>query len=202
MSPPPGFRILPGYLDTARQHALLQELRSVADQAPLYRPTMPRSGRPFSVQMTNAGALGWLSDKRGYRYSPRHPLTGNSWPEMPATAQAIWQELAGFQAAAECCLINYYESGARMGLHQDRDEQVFDAAVVSISLGDSAVFKIGGQTRRGPTASMKLHSGDVVILSGEARLAFHGIDRILGGSSRLLSEGGRLNVTLRRVTPP
>lgn len=199
----PGFRYLPGYLDDVRQQALLQQLRDVVTVAPFYRPVMPRSGQPFSVEMTNAGPLGWLSDKRGYRYATEHPVTGEPWPTMPAIAQALWQELAAYPATPECCLINRYAGAkARMGLHQDRDEQTLDAAVISISLGDSAVFRLGGKSRRDPTSSLKLHSGDLVILSGEARLAFHGIDRVLGGSSRLLRGGGRLNVTLRRVNPP
>jgi len=198
----PGFRHLPGYLDGGRQNDLLEALRAVAAAAPFYRPVMPRSGRPFSVEMTNAGPLGWLSDKNGYRYVPCHPVTGRPWPEIPGDLTVLWQALEAFQAPPECCLINRYAGEkARMGLHQDRDERVFEAAVVSVSLGDSAVFRLGGKARRDPTRSLKLHSGDVVVLSGEARLAFHGIDRVLGGSSRLLRGGGRLNVTLRRVNP-
>lgn len=198
----PGFRYLPGFLDKRQQETLLQQLREVVSRAPFYRPAMPRSGQPFSVEMTNAGPLGWLSDKSGYRYVAEHPVTGEPWPDIPATAQALWRDLAAYAAAPECCLINrYIGDKARMGLHQDRDEQARDAAVISISLGDSAVFRIGGQARRDPTRSLKLHSGDLVILGGAARHAFHGIDRVLGGSSRLLRGGGRLNVTLRRVNP-
>ena len=198
----PGFRYLPGYLDGARQQDVLAALRAVVAEAPFYRPSMPRSGRPFSVEMTNAGPLGWYSDKSGYRYRPAHPATGRPWPKIPDVLQALWQELAACGAPPECCLINRYKGEkARMGLHQDRDERIFEAAVVSLSLGDSAVFRLGGRARRDPTRSFKLHSGDLVILSGEARLAFHGIDRVLGGSSKLLRGGGRLNVTLRRVNP-
>jgi alkylated DNA repair protein (DNA oxidative demethylase) len=198
-----GIRYLPGYFDADRQKALLEELRSVVAAAPFYRPKMPRSGRPFSVEMTNAGPLGWFSDRTGYRYITHHPISGNPWPDMPPMASALWQDLADYPVAAQCCLLNFYrEEGARMGLHQDRDEDVFDAAVISVSLGNTAVFRIGGTTRRGPTSSLKLYSGDVVMLTGAARLAFHGIDRVLGGSSRLLREGGRLNLTLRRVTRP
>lgn len=198
-----GIRYLPGYFDADRQRALLEELRSVVAAAPFYRPKMPRSGRPFSVEMTNAGPLGWFSDRTGYRYITHHPISGNPWPDMPPMASALWQDLADYPAAAQCCLLNFYrEEGARMGLHQDRDEDVFDAAVISVSLGNTAVFRIGGTTRRGPTSSLKLYSGDVIMLTGAARLAFHGIDRVLGGSSRLLREGGRLNLTLRRVTRP
>lgn len=195
-----GFKYLPAALDRPRQEALLAELRAVIAAAPLYRPVMPRSGRPFSVLMTNAGACGWLSDKAGYRYSARHPETGQPWPAIPPGLLALWDALTGFPAPPDCCLCNYYADGrARMGLHQDRDEDSFAPPVLSLSLGDRAVFRIGGLTRRGPTRSLKLDSGDAVLLSGDARLAFHGIDRVLAGSSRLLPEGGRLNVTLRRV---
>lgn len=204
---PEGFRYLPGFLDETAQVRLAVELRELTARAPLYRPTMPRSGRPFSVRMTNAGSHGWFADRVGYRYVDRHPQTGRPWPAIPVALLDLWRRVAGYPAEPECCLVNYYDATARMGLHQDADEADFAAPVVSLSLGDSAVFRIGGSSRRGPTASLKAHSGDVMILGGPARRAYHGIDRVLGGSSRLLAaagwpEGGRLNVTLRRVTRP
>lgn len=203
---PEGFRYLPGRLDPAAQAALVAELQEVLAEAPLFRPTMPRSGRPFSVRMTSAGSHGWFADRAGYRYLDRHPETGRPWPAIPAALQALWQAEAGYPAGPQCCLINVYSAEARMGLHRDEDEQTFAAPVVSLSLGDSAVFRLGGPERRGPTRSLKLHSGDVIILGGESRRAYHGIDRVLGGSSRLLDragwpDAGRLNITLRRVTP-
>jgi len=203
---PEGFRYLPGHLGAAAQATLLRELRALAAAAPLYRPVMPNSGRPFSVRMTNAGSHGWFADRGGYRYIARHPETGRPWPPIPAALLALWREAAGgYPGDPECCLVNYYAPEARMGLHRDADEETFAAPVVSLSLGDSAVFRIGGAARRGPTTSLKLHSGDVVVLAGAARQAYHGIDRLLGGSSRLLAQagwpgGGRINVTLRRVT--
>ena len=204
---PEGFRYLPGYFGPAAQAELAAALRAVAAAAPFYRPTMPKSGRPFSVRMTNAGSHGWFADRAGYRYVARHPQTGAPWPAIPAALGALWQDVAGYPAAPECCLINFYDPEARMGLHRDADEDTFAAPVVSLSLGDSAVFRIGGTTRRGATSSLRIHSGDVMILAGKARLAYHGIDRVLGGSSRLLEQqgwkgGGRINVTLRRVTRP
>ena len=208
MAPAPeGFCYFPGFLDEAAQAALAAELRALAAAAPFYRPTMPKSGRPFSVRMTNAGSHGWFSDSAGYRYVPRHPETGAPWPAIPEALLGLWQTVAAYPAAPECCLVNYYDPEARMGLHRDADEETFAAPVVSLSLGDSAVFRIGGPERRDSTTSLKLHSGDVMILSGPARLAYHGIDRVLGGSSRLLARhgwpgGGRLNITLRRVTRP
>ena len=178
---------------------------AAARSAPFYTPTMPRTGKPFSVRMTNLGVLGWVSDKDGgYRYQATHPETGRPWPPIPEMVMAVWWELAGYPHPPEACLVNYYAPTARMGLHQDRDEEDFAAPVVSISLGDACRFRVGGTTRGGPTRSLKLSSGDVVVLGGAARLAFHGVDRLYPGTSTLLAgwfpEGGRINLTLRRVT--
>ena len=161
---------------------------------------MPRSGAPFSVRMSNCGAMGWVSDSDGYRYTARHPVTQRAWPPMPALVGRAWRDLAGYEREPEACLVNYYAADARMGLHQDRDEEGFTAPVLSLSLGDTAVFRYGGNERRGRTRSVKLESGDALVLGGPARLAFHGVDRILAGSSTLLPEGGRFNLTVRRVS--
>ena len=198
----PGFVLRPGYLDRAAQDALLAAVRAVIRQAPLFTPTMPRSGRPFSVRMTNCGPLGWVSDAGGYRYQPAHPATGAPWPPMPDLVRRAWRDLADYGPPPEACLINVYAPTARMGLHQDRDEQDFSAPVVSLSLGDTCLFRIGGTTRGDPTRSFRLASGDAVVLGGPARLAFHGVDRIMPGTSTLLPEGGRINLTLRRVRMP
>ena len=193
----------PQALDFAAQAALLAELRRVIAQAPLFTPTMPRSGKPMSVRMTNCGPLGWVTDKDGgYRYQATHPVTGKPWPAMPEALLGLWREVAGYPADPEACLVNYYVGDAKMGLHQDKDEEDFAAPVVSVSLGDSAIFRVGGLTRKDETQALELKSGDVVVLGGDDRLAFHGIDRILPGTSALLPEGGRLNLTLRRVTKP
>ena len=155
----------------------------------------------MSVRMTNCGPLGWYSDAaHGYRYQPTHPVTGKPWPPIPAMLLQAWDELAGYPLPPEACLINYYGADARMGLHQDRDEQDFAAPVVSLSLGDTGVFRIGGARRSDATQSFRLASGDAVVLADDARLAFHGVDRILPGTSTLLPEGGRVNLTLRRVS--
>ncbi|KRE24310.1 alkylated DNA repair dioxygenase [Bosea sp. Root483D1] len=198
----PGVTHWPGYLDPAEQAALVADLREAARQAPFYVPRMPKTGKPFSVRMTNCGSLGWVSDERGYRYQPLHPETGATWPPIPDRLLRAWEELAGYPHLPEACLVNFYEPTAKMGLHQDRDEQDFDAPVLSLSLGDTAVFRIGGTSRGGKTVSLKLASGDALAFGGEARLAFHGIDRILAGSSSLLPQAGRINLTLRRVTKP
>lgn len=197
----PGAVWYPQYLDRAAQENLRDGLREIVRAAPLFQPTMPRTGKAFSVRMTNCGTLGWVSDKNGYRYQPLHPQTGKPWPQMPDILVQTWQELSGFPALPEACLINYYDAKAKMGLHQDRDEQEFDAPVVSLSLGDTAIFRIGGATRGGPTKSVRLESGDAFVFGGPARLAFHGIDRLVPQSSTLLAQGGRINLTLRRVTP-
>jgi len=194
---------LPGKFDRRAQAALLADLRDIIAAAPLFTPAMPRSGRPMSVRMTNCGPLGWVTDQgRGYRYQATHPVSGEPWPPLPPVLLVLWDEVAGYHAPPEACLVNYYAGGAKMGLHQDKDEQDFAAPVLSVSLGDTALFRVGGLTRKGPTRSFELRSGDVVVLAGEDRLAFHGIDRVLPGTSDLLAEGGRFNLTLRRVTKP
>jgi alkylated DNA repair protein (DNA oxidative demethylase) len=184
----------------AEQSALLAEILARVEDAPFYRPAMPKSGKPFSVQMTNFGPLGWLSDIAGYRYAPTHPITGNRWPDIPAALLELWSDGTRYPAPPECCLVNLYCNGARMGLHQDRDEPATDAPVLSVSLGDEALFRIGGTTRKGPTRSFKLSSGDVLAFGGPARLAFHGVDRVIPGTSTLIPGGGRINLTLRRVS--
>jgi alkylated DNA repair protein (DNA oxidative demethylase) len=197
-----GLRIVPGYLDRDAQGALLDALREIFRQAPVYTPRMPKTGKPMSARMTNCGPLGWMTDERGYRYEPVHPETGGPWPPIPDIVLDAWRALAGYPHPPEACLINVYGSAARMGLHQDRDEQDFAAPVVSLSLGDTCLFRIGGTKRGDPTRSLRLASGDALVLGGEARLAFHGVDRIIPGTSTLLAEGGRINLTLRRVTRP
>jgi alkylated DNA repair protein (DNA oxidative demethylase) len=197
-----GWRHLAGFLTAGQQQALLAEVRAVIEAAPLFTPTMPRTGRPFSVRMSNCGPLGWVSDQAGgYRYQATHPGTGRPWPLMPAMLLDLWNEVGGYPAPAEACLINYYAPGARMGSHRDEDEEDRAAPVVSISLGEDATFHVGGLRRGDPKRRLTLRSGDVFVLAGPARLAYHGIDRIHAGTSTLLAEGGRINLTLRRVKP-
>jgi DNA oxidative demethylase len=195
-----GLRVYPAYLDRDGQLELLAEVQSILTSAPLFTPRMPKSGRPFTVRMSNAGPLGWVSDERSYRYQPTHPETGQPWPPIPPALIAIWKAVARYPTLPEACLINFYGPPAKMGLHQDRDEADFDAPVISISLGDSCLFRVGGLKRSEPTRPFRLNSGDVLVLGGRDRLAFHGVDRIYPGTSRLLPEGGRINLTLRRVT--
>lgn len=200
---PSGIRHISGFLDVTAQRALVEEIRVVVQAAPLFTPEMPKTGKPMSVRMTNCGALGWVTDKaRGYRYQPMHPVTGEPWPPMPGSLRALWREVSGVDVEPEACLVNFYDDAAKMGLHQDRDEQDLTAPVVSISLGDSCLFRVGQTTRNGPTQSFRLNSGDVVVLGGEGRLCFHGVDRIYPATSALLKNGGRINLTMRRVTRP
>lgn len=224
----PGVYYYPEYFSRSTQEALRDEIMSHAKALGWFQPTLPRWGTPFSVKMLNFGSLGWVSDKSGYRYQSTHPDTGVNWPPIPIDMLGLWDSLRGrFDSAKgdcdkygsgnpasvsdtperrfdspEACLINYYGPAAKMGLHQDKDEQDLDAPVVSVSLGDTAMFRIGTTERHGPVQSLKLHSGDVLVFGGPARLDFHGISRIYPGTSTLLPEGGRINLTLRRVTKP
>jgi DNA oxidative demethylase len=203
MALPNGVRHIPDHLDRAAQEALVEDIRKVVQAAPLYVPTMPRTGKEMSVRMTNCGSLGWVTDRdRGYRYQPTHPVTGEPWPPIPDALLDLWREVAGYPHLPEACLINFYAETAKMGQHQDRDELDFAAPVVSVSLGDDCLFRVGQTSRDGPTESFRLRSGDLVVLGGESRLAFHGVDRIYPGTSTLLKNGGRINLTLRRVTKP
>lgn len=197
-----GLRFRPGYLDEDRQVAMLAALEQVLAEAPPFTPRMPKSGRPMSVRMSNCGPLGWITDEAGYRYVSHHPVTGRPWPPIPDRLIAMWDELGGYPHRPEACLINLYGPAARMGLHQDRDEDDLAAPVVSLSLGDSCLFRVGGLERGDPTRSFRLRSGDALVLGGSERLLFHGVDRIYPGTSRLLAQGGRINLTLRRVTRP
>lgn len=200
---PAGFRHLPGLLGAAAQVALVEDIRAVVRAAPLYVPEMPRTGRRMSVRMTNCGALGWVTDReRGYRYQGTHPVTGRPWPPIPPALLDIWDRFSGYPHRPEACLVNFYDADARMGPHQDRDERELSAPVLSVSLGDDCRFRIGGTARTDPATTLRLASGDLVVLGGDSRLAFHGVDRIFPGTSTLLAGEGRINLTLRRVTVP
>ena len=197
-----GLKYLPYYFDRPAQEALVATLKEALARAPFYTPVMPRSGRPLTVRMSNLGPLGWVSTREGYRYQPTHPESGEPWPAIPDVMMEVWRHVADYAHPPQACLVNYYREGAKMGLHQDKDEDDFAAPVVSISLGDTAIFRIGGTARSGKTETLKLSSGDVLVMGGASRLCYHGIDRVLCGTSTLLEDGGRLNLTLRRVTKP
>lgn len=198
--PSAGFRLLPGRLSPIEQARLTDEVLQGAALAPFWRPVTP-GGKAMSVEMTGLGDLCWITDAAGYRYEAAHPLTGRAFPAIPPLLLDLWSELCDPATPPDACLVNLYREGAKMGLHQDKDEADFGFGVLSVSLGDTAVFRIGGVKRNDPTRSVRLASGDVCVLAGEARLAFHGVDRIIPGSSRLVPGGGRINLTLRRARP-
>ncbi len=195
-----GFQLFPSILDAEAQARLVAEVMTAEAAAPFYRPDTP-GGKSMSVLQTNLGTVGWVSDHHGYRYAQTHPLTGRPWPPMPPSLLRLWASFIDMDAAGapDACLINLYRGEARMGLHRDADEADLSIPVLSISLGDTAVFRLGGLKRGDPTRSVRLRSGDVCVLAGEMRGAYHGVDRILAGSSRLISGGGRINLTLRRA---
>lgn len=200
---PVGVTLSQNALGADDQSTVAGDIRAVIGKAPLVRP-MTRWGKPMSVRMTSAGRVGWIIDRGRYRYSETHPETGRPWPPIPASVLAVWRRVSDWQADPDCCLINWYGEGTRMGLHRDADEgpdlqaPAFAAPVVSISLGDPARFRIGGLARSDPTRSFWLRSGDVLTMGGPARLAYHGVDRIDFGAGRLFA-GGRVNLTLRVV---
>ncbi len=193
-----GVRIIQGALDPEAQARLLEDIRCILRAAPLFQPVTP-TGRPLSVRMSAAGEFGWVSDRKGYRYEPIHPA-GNPWPPIPPSLFLLWEKYSNSACKPECCLVNWYAPDAKMGLHQDNDEADLTQPVLSISLGDEARFRVGGQNRSDPTRSVWLKSGDIAVLQGAARLAFHGIDKLRPNSSRLMPNGGRVNLTLRVVT--
>lgn len=199
---PDGFRHYPAYFSPAEQQSLIAAVKAGVVQAPFFQPTMPRTGTPLSVVMSNFGSLGWVTDKeKGYRYEPAHPKTGTAWPELPDVLGKLWDEVTDYPARPEATLINWYkeDKASKMGMHVDNDENDLRAPVVSVSLGDPAMFRIGGPKRGGPTQGLKLFSGDVVVLAGEARLCHHGVSKVYYGESALVPKGGRINLTMRRV---
>ncbi|MFN0115405.1 MAG: alpha-ketoglutarate-dependent dioxygenase AlkB family protein [Paracoccaceae bacterium] len=192
-----GARLFRGFLDPVGQVRMAGDIAAVMGVAPPFSPLTPW-GKPMSVAMTSAGKYGWYSDRKGYRYVDRRP-SGSPWPAIPESVLAVWRAVGSADRMPDCCLVNLYRGRARMGLHQDRDEADFSWPVVSVSLGDDALFRIGGVARGGPTESVWLRSGDVLVLGGAARLVYHGIDRIAEGTSALVAGGGRINLTLRVV---
>jgi alkylated DNA repair protein (DNA oxidative demethylase) len=192
-----GIIVHSGHLEGPAQRELLDQVRKVVRAAPLFRPETAR-GKQMSVRMTSAGAFGWISDRHGYRYERAHPA-GMAWPAIPPVALDVWRAVSGVDRDPQSCLINFYDADAKMGMHQDRDEADMEMPVVSISLGDDGLLRVGGVHRGGKTQSLWLRSGDVAVMGGDSRLNRHGIDRIRAGTSTLLPKGGRINLTLRVV---
>ena len=197
--PRPGLVHWPGALDVAAQRALMADVAALLETAPARRQRTP-SGLEMSVAMSAAGRLGWVTDRAGYRYEAERP-GGGAWPAIPPSVLALWEAYSGDPTPPDSCLINLYGAEARMGLHRDEDEGDFSHPVLSVSLGDDALFRYGLGEGRSPTRSLWLRSGDVLRMGGAARLAHHGIDRVKGGTSALVPWGGRVNLTLRVVRP-
>lgn len=195
----PGVMLWREYFAWLSQVQLVETVLHLAQEAPFYRPRMPKTANPFSVEETNFGSLGWLSGPEGYRYASAHPVTGAPWPAIPEILTELWSSVTSYEGSPECCLVNLYRDSAKMGQHQDRDEDEMNAPVVSVSLGDGALFRFGGLTRKSPSRRVELTSGDVLTFGGTSRLMFHGVDRVRAGSSQLVPGGGRINLTLRRV---
>jgi alkylated DNA repair protein (DNA oxidative demethylase) len=196
----PGTALLRGFA-LARDKVLLEGVHAVIAQAPLRRMVTP-GGLQMSVAMTNCGSLGWVSDRAGYRYAPLDPTSGQPWPRMPAALATLASEAAaqaGFEGfAPDVCLINRYEAGTRLSLHQDRDEHDYGHPIVSVSLGVAAVFLFGGLKRADKPMRTRLEHGDVVVWGGPARLRYHGV-LPLEEASHPLTGSLRFNLTFRKA---
>jgi len=195
-----GAMLLRGFV-SAEQAGLMESVRGVLGSAP-FRHMVTPGGQKMSVAMTNCGLAGWVSDRRGYRYDPIDPVSGEAWPRMPALFLRVAQSAAaeaGFPAfTPDVCLINRYEPGTRLSLHQDKDERDFSAPIVSISLGLPATFLFGGLSRSERPRRIRLESGDVVVWGGPARLTYHGIAPLADGDHPLTGRC-RINLTFRRA---
>lgn len=185
---------------------MLDDMAKVIAEAPLFRPQMP-TGPFMTNSLTNCGAFGWFSDKRGYRYEPAHPGTGRPWPAIPEAVSAVARaavDEAGFDAfEPDACLVNVYAADGRLSLHRDYDEADFKWPIVSFSFGSDADFLLGGVKRSDKTQTITLHSGDIMVFGGPSRLRYHGVRRVKPGTSPImhpvLPDGGRINLTLRHA---
>ncbi|MCA1325455.1 DNA oxidative demethylase AlkB [Herbaspirillum sp. alder98] len=196
-----GAQLLQAFIAPDQAQLLMHAIENVLAQSPLRQMVTP-GGFKMSVSMSNCGELGWVTDRRGYRYQAEDPLSSQPWPPMPplfATLAARAAQAAGFDDfAPDACLINRYAPGARMSLHQDRDEQDMRQPIVSVSLGLPATFLFGGSERRDRPQRLRLESGDVVVWGGPARLLFHGIEPLPAGV-HALTGACRYNLTMRRA---
>jgi len=198
-----GFFHFKSKLSLKQQQEILEAVRTVVREAPLFIPTMPHRGTSFGYRMSNCGQLGWVSDRSGYRYQVHHPATRKLFPAIPELirelAITLADEAGWSDFRPETCLINFYQKGESLGLHQDNTEQNLKAPIISISLGDAGVFLLGGKQRIDPTKKYILQSGDCLVMAGKSRLYFHGFAGILPNTSSLLKNGGRINLTIRQI---
>ena len=198
-----GFVHLRGFFGPAEQAALVAAIAEVEAQAPFFRPTMP-NGTAFRIEMTNAGEWGWVSDRQGYRYDRRHPVTDRPWPAAPAIIRKATVRAAevalGRPYDPQCWLINRYPAGTgRLGLHRDEDERDRSQPIVTLSLGADGVFLAGGLSRKDKVERLVVRSGDAVVMGAGARLAYHGVDKVLPTLESPVCGGFRLSITARRV---
>jgi alkylated DNA repair protein (DNA oxidative demethylase) len=196
----PGALFLRGFALPDEQN-LLAALKTVIAEAPL-RHMITRGGYKMSVAMTNCGDVGWVSDRTGYRYDPRDPDTGRRWPKIPASFLRLATSAAveaGYKSfTPDACLVNQYEAGTKLSMHQDKDEKDFQQPIVSVSLGIPATFLFGGESRGDPTQRLRLHHGDVVVWGGPARLRYHGVAPLNEADHPLLGKR-RINLTFRKA---
>lgn len=192
-------KLFTNYLDPNLQHKVIGLVMNIIKEAPLITPVM-QNGTKFNISITNCGDWGWISDKDGYRYVDRHPVTKNKWPELPKLIKDLAYHSAleaGFpKFEPDSCLINHYKATGKLGLHKDKDELDFGQPIVSISLGDSAIFQYKVDNN---LIDQKLNSGDILVIGNEHRLVEHGIKKIIDRTSSLVPGGGRINLTLRRA---
>ncbi|WP_339865167.1 alpha-ketoglutarate-dependent dioxygenase AlkB [Paremcibacter congregatus] len=193
-----GVYLLPNFFDGQEVLHIVQQL---LDQAPFRHMKTP-GGRRMAVALTNCGTVGWISDTKGYRYSPTDPLTNTPWPPMPAALLSLARSAAekcGYEDfRPDSCLINRYDPGSALSPHQDRNENDFSQPIVSLSIGRSAMFQLYGQERGGKAVNIRLNDGDILVFGGPARLNFHGVRRLLPDAPAHMSDG-RINLTLRQA---
>jgi DNA oxidative demethylase len=201
---PEGITILESFVNHDEQSRLLELCRQVAREAPFVQPTMPRSGTPFKLRVTSCGTVGWFSDRDGFRYLDKHPETHRPWAAMPEEFLQLAQQAAACAGEKDylpdTCLINFYPAQTgRLGLHVDDTEEDRRTAIVTLSLGDSCIFAIGGATASAKPQSVQLASGDIVVMHGAGRNLYHGVEGLIAGTSSLLKNGGRISLTFRRA---
>jgi alkylated DNA repair protein (DNA oxidative demethylase) len=199
---PAGVTVRRGFVDPTVQSALGEAVIEAAGMAPFRRPRTRGQGT-FSAAITNCGAVGWWSDQQGYRYMPVQPEGGLPWPPMPGLFREVVAGIVAGTAWAgftpDCCLINFYGPGAKMGLHQDKDERDFTQPIVTVSLGDTADFLVGGPKRSDRAQVFSFHSGDVLLMGPPSRMLFHGVRKVHAGTSPIPSLKGRYSLTFRRA---
>ncbi len=202
-NPPKGLIHFTNFIDLKFQNQILEEIDKIINISPLKRIKTKKGGN-FSTQITNCGKLGWWSDHKGYRYTNHDPITGLEWPKIPNLfIQVINKTLHHLKLEKafmpDACLINYYSSSSKMGLHQDKDEKDMSQPIITISLGDKADFMIGGIKRSQKPDLLSLRSGDILVMSKDSRPCFHGIKKIHPGTSPIKKLAGRFSLTFRKA---